>query len=92
MHRKQSRIGVTHSVPCLPHCAWPQTLGLIACAVSFDTLLAYETERQRHTVPFLLAIEGLVALYRFNWGPAVAARSVGLQILDACTAIKVCGD
>lgn len=56
--------------------------------VSFDTLLAYETERQRHTVPFLLAIEGLVALYRFNWGPAVAARSVGLQILDACTAIK----
>lgn len=56
--------------------------------VSFDTLLNYETERQRHTVPFLVTIEGLVALYRFNWGPAIAARSVGLQILDACSTIK----
>uniref|UniRef100_A0A023GFM4 Putative monooxygenase involved in coenzyme q ubiquinone biosynthesis n=1 Tax=Amblyomma triste TaxID=251400 RepID=A0A023GFM4_AMBTT len=56
--------------------------------VSFDTLLRYETLRQRHTVPFLLAIEALVGLYRFNVLPVVAARSVGLQLIDACVGLK----
>ncbi|XP_077521648.1 ubiquinone biosynthesis protein COQ6, mitochondrial [Amblyomma americanum] len=56
--------------------------------VSFDTLLHYETQRQRHTVPFLLAIEALVGMYRFNMLPVVAARSVGLQLIDACVGLK----
>lgn len=54
-----------------------------------DTLLRYETERQRHTVPFLLAIEGLVAMYRLNYTPVVMARSVGLKLLDCIPALKV---
>lgn len=56
--------------------------------VSFDTLLRYETLRQRHTVPFLLAIEALVGLYRFNLLPVVAARSLGLQLIDSWVGLK----
>lgn len=56
--------------------------------VGFDRLLRYETERQRHTVPFLLAIEALVALYRFNVLPVVAARSIGLQLMDSWVGLK----
>lgn len=56
--------------------------------VPFDTLLRYETERQRHVVPFLLAIEALVNLYRINVAPVVLARSIGVQVLNSLTGIK----
>ncbi|XP_064484990.1 ubiquinone biosynthesis monooxygenase COQ6, mitochondrial-like [Ornithodoros turicata] len=56
--------------------------------VPFDALLEYETQMQRHNVPFLCAVEALVYLYQMNVAPVVLARSIGLQVLNSLTGIK----
>lgn len=52
-------------------------------------LKQYESRRQRHNVPTMLAIDGLQKLYNTSFPPLVALRSVGLQITHAITPLKV---
>jgi len=51
-------------------------------------LLDYETERQRHNVPTMLAIDSLHRLYSSTFTPIVLARTLGLQVTDALTPLK----
>lgn len=55
-----------------------------------DYLKIYETSRQRHNMPTLLAIEGLYRLYRTSFAPIVLLRSLGLQATHALDPLKVC--
>lgn len=52
-------------------------------------LKQYESRRQRHNVPTMLAIDGLHKLYNTTFPPLVALRSVGLQITQALPPLKV---
>lgn len=52
-------------------------------------LTKYETQRQRHNVPTMLAIDGLHRLYKCTASPIVLARSLGLQLVNALGPIKV---
>nr|CAH7763763.1 unnamed protein product [Callosobruchus chinensis] len=48
----------------------------------------YETERQRHNVPTMLAIDGLYRLYNNDFAPIVLLRSLGLQATHAMNPVK----
>ncbi|XP_011696914.1 PREDICTED: ubiquinone biosynthesis monooxygenase COQ6 isoform X1 [Wasmannia auropunctata] len=51
-------------------------------------LRTYETLRQRHNVPMMLAIDGLHRFYQYTAAPIVLGRSLGLQLVDAIPPIK----
>ncbi|XP_018357936.1 PREDICTED: ubiquinone biosynthesis monooxygenase COQ6, mitochondrial [Trachymyrmex cornetzi] len=51
-------------------------------------LRTYETLRQRHNVPMMLAIDGLHRFYQHTAAPIVLGRSLGLQLVDALPPIK----
>ncbi|XP_022706406.1 ubiquinone biosynthesis monooxygenase COQ6, mitochondrial-like isoform X1 [Varroa jacobsoni] len=55
---------------------------------SFNTLQAYERERQCALLPFQVAIESLIHIYQNNKLPVVLARSLGVQLLDALPYLK----
>ncbi|CAH0551225.1 unnamed protein product [Brassicogethes aeneus] len=52
-------------------------------------LKEYETERQKHNVPTMLAVDGLHRLYATDFTPLVLLRSVGLQLTHAIGPLKV---
>ncbi|XP_034936925.1 ubiquinone biosynthesis monooxygenase COQ6, mitochondrial [Chelonus insularis] len=51
-------------------------------------LKKYETSRQRHNVPTMLAIDALHRLYKGTAAPIVLARSLGLQLINALGPVK----
>ncbi|XP_019880267.2 ubiquinone biosynthesis monooxygenase COQ6, mitochondrial [Aethina tumida] len=51
-------------------------------------LKEYETERQRHNIPTMLAVEGLHRLYNTEFLPLVLLRSLGLQATHAINPLK----
>ncbi|XP_025993272.1 ubiquinone biosynthesis monooxygenase COQ6, mitochondrial [Solenopsis invicta] len=51
-------------------------------------LRTYETLRQRHNVPMMLAIDGLHRFYQYTAAPVVLGRSLGLQLVDAVPPFK----
>lgn len=52
-------------------------------------LLEYETERQRHNLPMMTAIDLMKRLYSTNVAPAVLLRTFGLQATNMLPALKV---
>lgn len=52
-------------------------------------LVTYETLRQRHNLPTMLAIDALHRLYKGTAAPIVLARSLGLQLTNALPTLKV---
>lgn len=56
---------------------------------SMDYLKEYESERQKHNVPTMLAVEALHRLYNTEFTPIVLLRSLGLQTTHALDPIKV---
>lgn len=58
-------------------------------AADMGYLKSYESARQRHNIPTMLAIDGLHKLYKASFGPVVALRSLGLQITHALSPLKV---
>lgn len=52
-------------------------------------LCEYETKQLRKNVPIMLGIHGLQRLYGTNIGPVVLARSIGLQVTQSMTPLKV---
>lgn len=52
-------------------------------------LLEYETERQRHNLPMMAAIDLMKRLYSTNAAPAVLLRTFGLQATNMLPALKV---
>nr|AEE62523.1 unknown [Dendroctonus ponderosae] len=60
-----------------------------ASAISnMDYLKGYESERQKHNVPTMLAVEALHRLYNTKFTPIVLLRSLGLQTTHALEPIK----
>jgi len=55
---------------------------------SLENLLSYETERQRHVVSIIAAINTLNALFSSTLPPVVMARGLGMQITDALPMVK----
>ncbi|KAL0100195.1 hypothetical protein PUN28_019551 [Cardiocondyla obscurior] len=51
-------------------------------------LRMYETSRQRHNVPMMLAIDSFYRFYQYTASPIVLGRSIGLQLVDAVPPIK----
>ncbi|XP_033228541.1 ubiquinone biosynthesis monooxygenase COQ6, mitochondrial [Belonocnema kinseyi] len=51
-------------------------------------LKKYETSRQRHNVPTMLAMDALHRLYKGTAAPIVLARSLGLQLTNAISPLK----
>lgn len=49
----------------------------------------YETLRQRHNIPTMLAIDALHRLYKGTAAPIILARSLGLQLTNAIPILKV---
>lgn len=54
-----------------------------------EILNKYETQQLRHNVPIMLGIHGLQRLYGTDVAPVVLARSLGLQITQTLTPLKV---
>uniref|UniRef100_A0AAY4B3L3 Ubiquinone biosynthesis monooxygenase COQ6, mitochondrial n=1 Tax=Denticeps clupeoides TaxID=299321 RepID=A0AAY4B3L3_9TELE len=52
-------------------------------------LLEYETERQRHNLPMMAAIDLMKRLYSTNSAPMVLLRTFGLQATNALPPLKV---
>lgn len=52
-------------------------------------LLEYETERQRHNLPMMAAIDLMKRLYSTNAVPVVLLRTLGLQATNMLPALKV---
>lgn len=52
-------------------------------------LLEYETERQRHNLPMMAAIDIMKRLYSTNAAPLVLLRTFGLQATNALPPVKV---
>ncbi|KAF2897094.1 hypothetical protein ILUMI_09075 [Ignelater luminosus] len=55
---------------------------------SLNYLKQYESERQQHNVPTMLAIDGLHKLYNTEFTPVVILRSLGLQFTHALNPLK----
>lgn len=51
-------------------------------------LLEYETERQRHNLPMMAAIDLMKRLYSTNAAPAVLLRTLGLQATNVLPPLK----
>ncbi|KAK9878514.1 hypothetical protein WA026_022410 [Henosepilachna vigintioctopunctata] len=51
-------------------------------------LKEYESQRQRHNIPMMLAIEGLHRLYGTEFPPVVLLRSLGVQAFNALEPLK----
>ena len=63
---------------------------IVLCYVgSSSHLLAYESERQRENIVISGGCDGLYRLFSTHIPPIVAARSLGLQLTNACTPLKV---
>lgn len=58
-------------------------------AGAMQHLLEYETERQRHNLPMMAAIDLMKRLYSTNSAPMVLLRTLGLQATNAVPAVKV---
>lgn len=54
-----------------------------------EHLCAYEQQRLKHNVPVMLGVHGLQRLYNTDLSPIVLARSIGLQITQQMTPVKV---
>lgn len=52
-------------------------------------LCAYESEQLKHNVPIMFGIHGLQRLYNTTISPIVVLRSVGLQLTQTMTPLKV---
>jgi ubiquinone biosynthesis monooxygenase Coq6 len=52
-------------------------------------LYNYESMRQKHNIPILLAIDVLHRLYKETALPIILARSLGLQFTDVVKPLKV---
>lgn len=52
-------------------------------------LLEYETERQRHNLPMMTAIDLMKRLYSTNVAPVVLLRTFGLQATNMLPSLKV---
>lgn len=59
------------------------------CAGAIQHLLEYETERQRHNLPMMTAIDLMKRLYSTNVAPVVLLRTFGLQATNMLPALKV---
>ncbi|BFZ06958.1 hypothetical protein BsWGS_09997 [Bradybaena similaris] len=55
---------------------------------SLPHLLQYETERQRHNVPVMVAIDGLQRLYCNHFTPLVVLRNLGLHTVQSLPFLK----
>ncbi|XP_066551133.1 ubiquinone biosynthesis monooxygenase COQ6, mitochondrial isoform X3 [Amia ocellicauda] len=55
---------------------------------STQHLLEYETERQRHNLPMMAAIDLMKRLYSTNTAPLVLLRTLGLQATNAVPPVK----
>ncbi|XP_055926115.1 ubiquinone biosynthesis monooxygenase COQ6, mitochondrial-like [Argiope bruennichi] len=55
---------------------------------SLQYLLEYETKRQRHVLPTMIAIDALNRIYKTDLTPFVLLRSLGVTALDACQPMK----
>ena len=53
-------------------------------------LYEYESERQKHNLATMAAIDGLHRLYSTTATPIVLLRSIGLSSVNALTPLKVC--
>lgn len=53
-------------------------------------LCEYEQQRLKINVPIMLGVHGLQKLYNTDLSPIVLARSVGLQITQQMSPLKVC--
>ena len=62
---------------------------LFACSGAIQHLLEYETDRQRHNLPMMAAIDLMKRLYSTNAPPAVFLRTFGLQATNMLPALKV---
>lgn len=60
-----------------------------ACAGAIQHLLEYETERQRHNLPMMAAIDLMKRLYSTNAAPVVLLRTFGLQATNMLPTLKV---
>lgn len=65
----------------------PQSL--FVCAGAIQHLLEYETERQRHNLPMMAAIDLMKRLYSTNVAPVVLLRTFGLQATNMLPSLKV---
>ena len=83
MVRRQSDKATVQCNPPLP-------LPLSPCAGGDRALLSYQSHRLRHNLPILGATDALHRLYTTKWPPAVVARSLGLQLVEAVKPLKVC--
>ncbi|RXG67142.1 Ubiquinone biosynthesis monooxygenase COQ6, mitochondrial, partial [Armadillidium vulgare] len=55
---------------------------------NLEVLQKYETLRQRHNVPSMVAIDALYRLYSTDFSPIVLLRSLGLSAVDAFAPVK----
>lgn len=58
-------------------------------AGAIQHLLKYETERQRHNLPMMAAIDFMKRLYSTNAAPVVLLRTFGLQATNMLPVLKV---
>lgn len=54
----------------------------------YQSLLKYETERQRHVMPTIALVDFLNRLYSTDFAPAVLARTFGLSSVEALEPVK----
>lgn len=59
------------------------------CAGAIQHLLEYETERQRHNLPMMAAIDLMKRLYSTNAAPVVLLRTFSLQATNMLPTLKV---
>lgn len=56
---------------------------------SISFLMDYESERQKYNFPTALAIDGLQKLYGTDIAPVVLLRTLGLQVTNSISPLKV---
>lgn len=77
----RKKISCTLNANCLT--ADPWTLG------AMQHLLEFETERQRHNLPMMAAIDLMKRMYSSNAAPMVLLRTFGLQATNVLPPLKV---